>query len=169
MFSSRPPPPPNRGEFSQFAVILCPNLLDSWPCQSLTVLSVHVSYFSCGQAAFTSMACHVCGCKGSSLQAVTDLAPSVRAQVAQHHSQLPMDVELCSLCIHYITVNPVRFLLPNLLPQLEDNGTAATSSCTVSASTTSATATTSAIATTTATAATSVNGDVNNRIPEWAK
>ena len=114
------------------------------------------------------MACHVCGCKRSSLQAVTGLAPSVQAQVAQHYSQLPTDAKLCSLCIHYCQPCPFFAAKPaattvtaatsstRSMTAAVSSAAAATSadtsSCTVSAATaTGATAMTSAIATTTAT------------------
>ena len=110
------------------------------------------------------MTCHVCGCRRSLLQAVTNLAPSVRAQVAQYHSQLPTDAGLCSLCIRYcqpcqpcpfFAATPAATTLTNTgmvtsTTSCTSSTTIATSSCTVSASATSATATTSGIATTTA-------------------
>ena len=118
------------------------------------------------------MACHVCGCKCSSLQAVTDLAPSVQAQVAQHHSQLPTDAELCSLCIRYCQPCPFFAAKPAATPVTAATSStssmtaavssaaattrAATSSCTVSAAT-AATATGAATSSCTVSAATATS------------
>eukprot|EP00670_Eutreptiella_braarudii_P001583 CAMPEP_0174300430 /NCGR_PEP_ID=MMETSP0809-20121228/58457_1 /TAXON_ID=73025 ORGANISM="Eutreptiella gymnastica-like, Strain CCMP1594" /NCGR_SAMPLE_ID=MMETSP0809 /ASSEMBLY_ACC=CAM_ASM_000658 /LENGTH=190 /DNA_ID=CAMNT_0015406003 /DNA_START=1319 /DNA_END=1891 /DNA_ORIENTATION=- len=117
------------------------------------------------------MACPVCGCKRSSLQAVTDLAPSVQAQVAQHHSQLPTDAELCSLCIRYCqpcpffaakpaaaTVTAATSSTSSMTAAVSSAAAAtgaATSSCTVSASTATGAATSSStVSAATATSAT---------------
>ena len=62
------------------------------------------------------MAYYVCGCKHSSLQAVTDLAPFVQAQVA-------LTILNCQQMLNFVhsicvPVNLVHFLRPNLLLQL---------------------------------------------------
>ena len=56
------PHPPKPGPIS----LVCPDFVPQFvgflvPCQVLTVLCVQVSYFLCEQAAFTPMACHICG------------------------------------------------------------------------------------------------------------
>ena len=111
------------------------------------------------------MACHVCGCMRSCLRAMANLAPFVRAQVAQHHSQLPTHAELCSLCrlstLSFFGCQTCRYNSDkhrhgDVATSSTSSTTAITSSCTISATATSATTTSSAIAMTTAIATTSV-------------
>ena len=119
------------------------------------------------------------GCKRSSLQAVIDLAPSVQAQVAQHHSQLPTDAELCSLFMGYCQPCPFFAAKPaativmvatsftsSMVAAVSSAAVAtgaATSSCTVLAGS-GATAMTSAIATITATTTTSVTATTSGAV-----
>ena len=78
------------------------------------------------------MACHICGCKCSSLQAVTDLAPSVQAPVVQHHSHLPADAELCSLRMRYC--QPCPFFAAKPAATTVTSATSSTSSMTTATS-----------------------------------
>ena len=173
-----PPPPQNRGPISPVCPDFVPRfvgffavlILDSTQSPRVVLLVWRGCFYLHGLSYF-------CGCKRSSLQAVTHLAPFVQAQVAQRHSQLPTDANLCSLCIR--SCPPCPFFVAKPAATTVTSATSSTSSMTAAASSstvsaaaatdaattsgsvsaataTTATAMTPAIATTTTTATTSV-------------
>ena len=69
LFSNRCAPPQNRGPISPICPNFVPRFVGFLALLIFDSTSVHLCYFLCGQAVCTSMACHVCGCRHSSLQA----------------------------------------------------------------------------------------------------